>query len=140
MIFTGGHIHDDLIGFCVTDHGTPGDLNDQRLTAPAGHIPPLTVLTGLGGILAFVAEIQQCGHIVVDSQDHTATVTAVTAIRAAGCHVFFPVEGNSAVAASATADCDPYFIYKHENTSLKRLSMVSACVDAGKFVLKLRMV
>ena len=45
-------------------------------------------------------------------------MAAVAAIGTAGCHVFFTVEGHSAVAAATAADRDSYFIYKHRISSL----------------------
>ena len=56
-ILTGGHVHDDLICFCITDHRTTGNLNDQRLAALAAHFTTLTVCAGLGSILSLVAEV-----------------------------------------------------------------------------------
>ena len=77
-----------------------------------GHLP------GGGGI----AEVQQGGQIVVDPEDHTAAVTAVAAVGAAGGNIFFPVEGHRPVAALAAADGDSNFIYKHSVSSIAHAS------------------
>ena len=120
MIFTGGHVHDDLIGLRVPDYRAPGDLDDQRFAPLAAHLSALTVFAGLGSILALIAEIQKGCQIVVDTQNDTAAVTAVAAVGTAGCYVFFPVKGNCAVTAATAADGDVYFIYKHGKTSNQR--------------------
>ena len=46
-------------------------------------------------------------------EHHAPAVTAVAAVRPAGGHIFFPVEGHRAVAAPAADDRDPHLIYKH---------------------------
>ena len=112
-IFLGGHIHNDGIGFRIPDHGAPGHLDDQGVATLAGHIPALAILACLGGIFALIAEVQQCGQIVIHTENDTAAVTTIAAIRAAGCHIFFPVEGNGAIAALTAADSNSNLIYKH---------------------------
>jgi len=100
----------------------------QRFAPLATHVPALAVHAGTGGILALIAEIQQGGHIVVDTQDDTAAVTAVAAIGTAGGYIFFPVEGHGAVAAATADDRDSYLIYKH-----KRILLASEWkIDSGK--------
>ncbi len=117
-VLTGRHVHDDLLGFGVPDHSAPGDLDNQRFTTLAAHVPACAVGTALGGVLTLVAEVQQGGQIVVDPEDDAAAMAAVTAVRAAGSHIFFPVEGHGTVAAPATDNGDTYFIYEHRKTSL----------------------
>ena len=94
-------------------HGAPGYVDDQGFSPLAGHFPAHAVDTCLSSVLSLIAEVQQGGHIVVDPQDDAAAVTAVTAVRAAGCHIFFPVEGHGTIAAATAADCNSNFIYKH---------------------------
>ena len=42
-VLTGGHIYNDLVCFCVTDHSASGHLNDQRLSPLAAHAAALSV-------------------------------------------------------------------------------------------------
>ena len=61
-------------------------------------------------------------------------MAAVAAVGAAGGHIFFPVKGYGTVTATAANDCDPYFIYKHEHTSLKRTGFPTCSLHgAGLF-------
>ena len=116
-ILAGGHVHNDLIGFGIPNHGASGHVDDQRIAPLAAHFPAEAIEACLGGILALVTEVQQCGHVIVDMKNDTAAVTAVTTVRAAGGHIFLPVEGNGAVPSAASDDCDSNFIYKHIDSS-----------------------
>ena len=117
-ILPGGHIHNDLVGLGVPDHGAPGHLDDQIFSPLAGHFPALTADTGLSSILPLVAEIQQCGQIVVDMENHAAAVSSVAAIGTSRGNILLPVKGHRAVAAPAADDGNANFIYKHKHTSL----------------------
>ena len=121
-VLAGGHVHDDLAGGGVPHHGAPGHLHNEGFAALAAHFSAQPVLTRLGGVFALVAEVQQGGQIVVDPEDHTAAVTAVAAVGAAGGDIFFPVEGHRTVAALAAADGDSNFIYKHSVSSIAHAS------------------
>ena len=112
-ILTGGHIHNDLIGFRIPDHCSSGNLNNQRLSTLSAHIPALSVHACLSGILALVTKIQQRGQIVIDTQNHTAAVTAVAAVRTTGGNIFLPMEGHGTIAAPTTANRNSNLIYKH---------------------------
>ena len=112
-VLAGGHVHNDLVGLRIPDHGAPGDLDNQGLSTLAAHIPAQAVHTCLGGVLPLITEIQQCGKIVIDPQDHAAAMAAVAAVGTAGGHIFFPVEGHGAIAAPSAADCNSNLIYKH---------------------------
>ena len=116
-VFAGGHVHDDLIGSGIPDHGSSGNLNDHMLAAFAVHISALTVDTGGRCVFALIPEVQKGGQIVVYTQDHIAAMTAVAAVRAAGCYIFLPVKGNRTVTTAAAAYGDTHFIYKHRETS-----------------------
>ena len=113
------HVFDDLIGLGVPDQRAPGDPDDQVLAVFAGFPGTLAVHAVGGHIFALVAEVHQGGHVVVHHQDDGAALAAVAAVRAAGRHVFLPVEGYDAVAAVASSDGDPGFIDErscHGNT------------------------
>ena len=112
-VLAGGHIHDDLTGLGIPDNGAPGDVDDEIFAPFAGHFPTHAVDTGGCLILALIAEVQQSGQIVVDVEHHTAAMTAVAAVGAAGGNVFFPVEGHGAVAAPSADDRNANLIYKH---------------------------
>ena len=88
-------------------------MDDEGFTPLAAHVPSGAVGSGLGGVLPLVPEVQECGEVVVHPEDDAATMTAVAPVRAAGGHIFFPVEGHGPIAASAAAHGDAYLIYKH---------------------------
>ena len=106
------HIVDDLLGGGVPDDGAPGDPQDQVCAVSAGAALAASVCAVGGGVLALIAEVHQGGHMVVHCDHHVAAPAAVAAVRAAGGHIFFPVEGDHAVAAVAGADGDLCGIYK----------------------------
>ena len=102
----GGHVHDDLFRLRIPDHGAPRHFQDQGSAVFAGALLAGAVAAVLGDVFALVAEVHQGGHAVVYLQDHVAAAAAVAAVRAAGCHVFFPVKGHRAVAAGPGLDQD----------------------------------
>ena len=116
-VLAGGHIHNNLIAFGIPNHRAPGHLDGQCLTPFAVTVFSGAVSTGLGGVFSFITEVKQGRHIVIDLQNDITAVTAVAAVRAAGCHIFFPVKGNGAVTAATADDGDAYFIYKHRISS-----------------------
>ena len=74
-------------------------------------------------VLALITEVQQGGHIVVDMENNAASMAAVTAVRAAGGHIFLPVEGHRAVSAAPGLHGDGYLIDKtsgHKNTLFQK--------------------
>ena len=109
-----GHILDDLIRLQIAHDGTSGDLDDEVFAVFAAAALALPVFAVRRSIFALVAEVHQRGQVVVHTQDDGAAVAAVTAVRAARGHVFFPVKGHRAVAARAGLDRNAYFINKHE--------------------------
>ena len=117
-----GHITDDLLGLRVPDNGTTGDTKGEIGAVAAGAALAAAVHAVGRHILALITEIHQGGHVVVDDYHHIAALTAVASVRAAGGHIFFPVEGNHAVAAVAGADSNTGGIYKrccHSGPPLK---------------------
>ena len=116
-VLAGGHVHNDLICFGVPDDGTPGNLDDQVFPSLARHFSALTADTGGGLVLALVAEIQKSGQVVVDPENDAAAMPAVAAVRAAGGHIFFPVERHRSIAAPSADDGDAHFIHEHSCTS-----------------------
>ena len=101
-----GHILDDLIALRVPHQGTPGDPDDEVRAVLAGLAATLAVHAVGGYVFALVAEVHQGGHAVVHLQNDGTALAAVAAVRAAGRHVFFTVEGHHAVAAVAGFDGD----------------------------------
>ena len=116
-VLAGGHVHNDLICFGVPDDGAPGDFDDQVFAPFARHFPTLTADTCGGLILALVAEIQKSGQVVVDPENDAAAMPAVAAGRAAGGHIFLPVERHRSIAAPSADDGDAHFIHEHSCTS-----------------------
>ena len=103
----GGHILDDLAGLGVPHQGAPGDPDHEVLAVLAGFPGALAVHAVGGHVFALVAEVHQGGHVVIHLQDDAAAPAAVAAVRAAGGHVFLPVEGHDAVTAVAGLHGDP---------------------------------
>ena len=116
-ILAGGHVHNDLIRFGVPHDGAPGNLDDQVFAPFARHFSTLTADAGGGLVLALVAEIQKSGQVVVDPENDAAAMSAVAAVRAAGGHIFFPVERHRSIAAPSADDGDAHFIHEHSCTS-----------------------
>ena len=107
-----GHILDDLAALGVTHQRTAGHADGQAFAVLAGLAAALPVHAVAGHIFALVAEVHQCGHIVVHLQDDGAAVAAVAAVRAARRDIFFPMERHRAVAAVAGPHGDPRLVDK----------------------------
>ena len=112
IALTAGHILNDLLGLSVPDDRAFRHSNDKVFAVLAGTACAGAVCAVLGHIFAFVTEVHQGGQVPVGDQHDAAATAAVTAVRAAVGHVFFPVEGHRPVAAVAGADGDPGSIYK----------------------------
>ena len=107
-----GHVLDNLVGLGVPDQGAPGDADGEGLAvlaalALAGAVHPL-----FRRIFALVAEVHQGGQVVVHLEDDVAAAAAVAAVGTAGSDIFFPVEGDAAVAAVPGPDRDPGLVNK----------------------------
>lgn len=105
-----GHILDDLAGLGIPDERASGDPDGETLSVLAAFAAALAVYAGRSHIFALVAEVHKGGHIVIHLHDDAAAVAAVAAVRAAGGHVFLPVEGHGSVTAVAGPDGDAGFI------------------------------
>ena len=106
------HVLNDLIGFGVPHQRAPGDADHQIGAVLAGLAAALTVHAVFCHVFALVAEVHQGGHVVIHLQDNGAALAAVAAVRAAGRHIFFPVERHCAVTAVACPDRDPGLVDK----------------------------
>ena len=104
---------DQFAGLRIPDQGPPGHFDDDVGAVFAAAALAGAIVAVGRHILALHAEIQQGGQVVIHLKDHIAALAAVAAVRAAGRHVFFPVEGHGAVAALAGFDKDFSNIYKH---------------------------
>ena len=105
-----GHILDDLAGLGIPDERASGDPDGETLAVLAALAAALAVYTGGCHIFALVAEVHKGGHIVIHLHNDAAAVAAVAAVRAAGGHVFLPVEGHGSVTAVAGPDGNAGFI------------------------------
>jgi hypothetical protein len=76
----------------------------------AGHLPALAFLPGFGHVGSDMTKISECIQVVVTHQVDTATVTAVTTVRAAPGNIFFATKMDHAVTAVACNGLDCYFI------------------------------
>ena len=116
-VFVCGHVRHDAAGFRVADQCAARHGNDERLCAFAEAALAATVFAALCGVLALVAEIRQCGEVIVHAEHDVA---AATAVRAAGSHVFFTVKSHGAVAAVTGFYLDLSYIDKHDSSSFQR--------------------
>ncbi|MPM63756.1 hypothetical protein SDC9_110639 [bioreactor metagenome] len=93
------HIFDNFICGSVPYDGAAGDFKDERFSVFSAGAFAGAIGSVFGRVFTLISEIHKSGHVVVDRENHVAAPAAVTAVRAAGRHIFFPMEGNGAVAA-----------------------------------------
>ena len=93
-----GHIRQKSAGSHILNQGTPGHADHQVRRAFAKTAVAPSIFPSLGCILALVTEIRQGGQVVIHLEDNAASLAAVTSVRSASGHVFFPVEGDGTVA------------------------------------------
>ena len=110
-LFTG-HIVYNFIGLRIADQRPPGHPNGEGLSILPAAPRTLAVSAVASHIFSFIAEIHQCGHMVIHLHNNISTPAAVSAIRAAGGNIFFPVKRNSTVAALSGFDGDACLIYE----------------------------
>ena len=100
------------IGLRITDESAAGHLDVQCLTVFAGAAFAGTVAAIARYIFSFITEIHQCGHVVIHLENDVAASAAISAVGAAGRHIFLAMECYCAVAAVSGTDEDLRFIYK----------------------------
>ena len=99
-------------GLGLLQNGAAGHTDDQVLRVCAALALGAAVLAVLGGIFALVAEVHQSGQVIVGHKDDVAAASPVAAVRAAGRHEFFAVEGHGAIAALACMQPDGGYVNK----------------------------
>ena len=105
-----GHVLDNLVGFRVPDQGAPRDPDGKGFAVLTAFALAHAVRALLRRVFALVAEIHEGGEVVVHLQNDVAAGNAVAAVRTACGDVFFPVEGDAAIAAVASPDGNPCFV------------------------------
>ena len=108
-----GHVLDDLVRLAVAHDRTARDLDDEVFSALSLAAAALAVHAVGRDIFALIAEVHEGGQIIVDPQNDRAAVSAVAAVGPSRRHVFFPMEGNRAIAARARLHINFCFINKH---------------------------
>ena len=107
-----GEVRHHKAGLSLLQNSAAGHTDDQvfriRTTLALG----AAVLAVLGGVFALVAEIHQSGQVIIGHKDDVAAAAAVAAVRAAGRHEFFAVEGHGAIAALACMQTDGGYVNK----------------------------
>ena len=117
------HVVQDGACGLVADERAARNTQRQALAVLAGGAVALAVHAVAGNIFPFIAEVHQCGHVVVHDDNDIAAAPAVAAIRAAGRHKFFSVERHGPIAAPAGDNSDRGFVNKgsrHYSTSCFR--------------------
>ena len=110
--FIAGEIRHHKAGLGLLQNGAAGHADDQILRIRAALALGASVLAVLGGVFALVAEIHQSGQVIIGHKDDVAAAAAVAAVRAAGRHEFFAVEGHGAIAALACMQPDGGYVNK----------------------------
>ena len=94
-----GHVRNNLSAFPFLDHRAIRYLDDHIRSVFAAAVFLIAILSIFCGILADMPEISQCIQPIVHFKNNVSAVTAVTAVRTAVRHIFFPAERNVPIAA-----------------------------------------
>ena len=106
------HVEKHAAGGALLDHRTHRHFDDHVRAGLAASAVGHAVHAVFGEELAPEAEVHQRVHALGGEELHVPAAAAVAAVRAAGLHVFFPVEGDAAVAAVARLDRDVDDVHK----------------------------
>ena len=87
-----GEVCHDPAGLCLPDDRTTWHTDHQIRCALSGAVSRTAVFAPLGGVLSLIAEVDQCGKVIIHLKDHIAAFSAVAAVRAACRHILFPME------------------------------------------------
>ena len=114
-----GQVGDHMSALQVLDDRSLRDLDHIIFSVGAVHLLRLAIAAGLGLHLLVVAQIEQRRLSGIHPEDHTAAISAVSAIRAAIGDIFLPAECHDAIAAFAGLDMYLDSVDKHAFTSSK---------------------
>ena len=110
--FSIGHVVHEASRFGVADQGSPRHTDLEIVAILAGAAFPLAVRAVGSGVFSLIAEVHQGRHVIVREKDNASAPAAVSAVRAAGRDVLFPVEGDRTVPALSGVQVDPRFVNK----------------------------
>jgi hypothetical protein len=99
--------------FGVVNERSRRDVNDQILAAEAGHFFAHSGMAARGLPMMTAGEIEEGILVGIGDENNVTAITAIAAVGATLGDVFFPSEGDAAVAAVAGFDLDDGFIDEH---------------------------
>ena len=108
-----GDIRHYPAGVRVLDDGAARNAYHRRLHRLARAALCTARLAVGGDVFLLITEIYQRGEVIVRDKDDIGALSAVAAVGSARVYIFFPVEGNSSVAAVSRLDGDLDLVYKH---------------------------
>jgi len=111
------HLADELLGVGIIYTGADRDPDPQTLALVPGHLPTHAILSTLGPVVPFVAEIHQGVESAVGNQVNVTAIAAVTAIGAAFGNIFLTTKTDAAVAAVTRLNLDHCLIDKLHRSS-----------------------
>ena len=103
-------------GIFIGRTGTDRHAQDLVLAATTGTVGALAILATLGGVETLETVVDQGVQVFIGNQIHVATVTAVTAVRAAVRNVFLPAKAHTTVTTVTGIDSNLDFINKLQVT------------------------
>ncbi|MCY1184899.1 hypothetical protein D9M73_256300 [compost metagenome] len=108
----GNQVTDHFLGRGI-DHGSADRHAQEQVVAfLAGAVGAATVGATLGLVVTGVAVVDQGVQVFVGDHVHRATVTAVTAVRAAVLDELLATEAHATVATVTGLDPNGYFVNK----------------------------
>jgi hypothetical protein len=120
------HLADELLGVGIVYTGTDRDPDPKTLALVPGHLAAHAILSTLGPMVPFVAEIHQGVESAVSNQVHVTAIAPVTAIGAAFGNIFLTTKTDAAVTAVTRLYLDHCLIDElHRNSPQTRNAGIS---------------
>ena len=108
------HIRHQAACLLIVQQGPPGDPDNKIGGGLSRAAVGPALLPVFRHVFALVAEVGQRVDPIVGNKHHAAAPSAVPAVGAAGRHIFFPMEGDGAVASVTRLDLDHGGIAEHK--------------------------
>ena len=112
LLIVTGQIPQQFAGVFIGGTGSHRHAQDLVLAATTGTVGTLAVLATLGGVEALETVVDQGVQVFIGHQIHVATITAVTAVRAAVRDVLLAAEAHTTVTTVTGIDSNLDFINK----------------------------
>ena len=113
-----GKVGQNPAGAAFPHHSALGNTDHQVLPGFAGAPFGASILPPAGKVPLAVLKIYQAAEVGIRHKIDVPAPAAVAAVRSPGRHIFFPVEGDLAIASIPGLNGDSRFIYKHHYSLL----------------------